>query len=429
MQVRRSWNIATPFFIRAACEHVFVHRSYRYRLYPTRRQCEALDAHLRAACDLYNAALEQRRWLWREHGVSIGYGGQSAELRTLRAEGLLPAGANFWSQQEVLRRLDRAFSAFHRRVRTGESPGHPRFKSARRFSTLAWSFAGNAGGVAIRDGRLYLQGIGSVKVKWHRAIPSEAKLSELRVTRKRGARHGWRYYATFQIELPDVKLRHHPGVAVGLDVGIRIFARLSTGESIGGPRAGREGATTLRRLGRAHARTRKGSRRRAKAAARIARNREREANRRRDAAHKASRELVERFGLIAVEDLNLRGMLRSAAGTPGCPGRGVAAKSALNREIADQGWGQFLAMLAYKAEEAGGRVERVDPRGSSQTCAECRASDPRNRRDAVFRCVACGHRADADTNAARVLLARALLQLQGPGRGLQARTPAVAGLA
>ena len=151
---------------------------------------------------------------------------------------------------------------------------------------------------------------------------------------------------------------------------------------------------------------------------------EHQANRRRDAAHKVSRTLAERFSLIAVENLNLRAMVRSARGTLTAPGTNVAAKSALNREIADQGWGQFLTMLAYKAEEAGGRVIKVDPRGSSQTCSECGERDRRSRKGAVFRCVACGHGADADTNAARVLLQRALAVLEGPGRGLQAQTDA-----
>jgi putative transposase len=411
------------------CEHAFVHRTYRYRLYPTRLQRQALEAQLRFACDLYNAALEQRRDAWRRCAKSVHYYDQSAELTELRhhAPDLLPVGGmNFWCQQEVLCRLDRAFSRFFRRVERGDRPGYPRFKGPGRFSTLAWSVAGNAGGVALTaDGRLRLQGIGGVKVKWHRALPERGKLSQVRVTRRRGGQRGSRYYAAFQVELPDPEPRTHPGGAVGLDLGIRSFARLSTGEAVEGPRAGELGASKLRRLQRAYARTRRGSKRRAKAAARIARAREREANRRRDAAHKAARSLAERFSLVAVESLNLTGMLRSAAGTAAEPGRGVAAKSVLSRKISDQGWAQFVQMLVYKAEEAGGRVIRVDPHGSSQTCGECQLRDRRSRRGALFRCVACGRTADADTNAARVLLSRALAGPEGPGRGLQSPTDAL----
>src|SRR3954452_17486748 len=334
-----------------------MHRVYRYRLYPTCRQANAINAQLHSACALYNAALEQRREAWRCCRKSISYGDQSAELRSLRSAGLIDQEANFWSQQAILRQLDRAFASFLRRVRCGESPGYPRFKPPKRFRTLTWTMKGNAGGVGVTpNGRLRLQGIGCVKVKWHRPIPDGATLGEVKVTRCFGGRTAARYDVAFSVEVPDRTTRHPKCAAVGLDVGIRTFARLSTGEAVEGPRAGRRGRANLRRLSRAHARTRPGSRRRAKAAGRIARARERERNRRRDAAHKASRSIARRFALVAVEDLNLQGMLRSGPG-----------KSALNREIADQGWGQFLLMLAYKAEEAGGRVVCVNPRGSSQT--------------------------------------------------------------
>src|SRR5215211_6998790 len=104
-------------------------RVYRYRLYPTRRQREAIDAQLWFACDLYNAALEQRRDAYRRCGKSVRYHDQSVQLAELRAAGLLPSDANFWSQQDVLRRLDRAFAAFFRRLRRGHKPGYPRYKS------------------------------------------------------------------------------------------------------------------------------------------------------------------------------------------------------------------------------------------------------------------------------------------------------------
>ncbi len=418
---------------------MFVRRSYRFRLYPTRRQREALAAQLKAACELYNAALEQRRQLWREHGVSVRYHDQSAELSGLRAENLLPSEANFWSQQEVLRRLDRAFRAFFRRIARGETPGFPRFKPAGRFNTLAFSFAGNAGGVALRDGRLYLQGVGRVKVKRHRELPVAATLREARVSRRPGGREGCRFYVCVQIEMPDAESEGHPhpGPAVGLDLGVRCLARLSSGEPIEGPRAARAGAPKTRRLARAHARTRKGSNRRRKAAQRLARQRERELARRIDRAHKHSRSLAKRFGLIAVEDLDLKGMVRSARGTVAKPGAGVAQKRGLNREIQDQGWGRFLRMLAYKAEEAGGRVVSIDARHTSQTCAVCGRCDPGSRDGPRFHCARCGNRDDSDTNAAKVILTRALAilvqadrpQEPGPGRGLQAPTPAVAGVA
>ncbi|MGH8574527.1 MAG: RNA-guided endonuclease InsQ/TnpB family protein, partial [Gammaproteobacteria bacterium] len=205
------------FSIRVEWEHVFVRRTYRYRLYPTRRQVEMLEAQLGEACDLYNAALQHRRDMWRNHAADVSYRDQSAELREMRAAGLLDSGANFWSQQAVLRRLDRAFAAFFRRVKAGEKPGYPRFKSRRRFNTLDFSFAGNAGEVELTGtGRLRLQGVGHVKVKLHRPIPAGAKLCQARVSRRNG-----RWYASFSLDGVAPSPLPATGRAVGLDVGSR----------------------------------------------------------------------------------------------------------------------------------------------------------------------------------------------------------------
>jgi putative transposase len=407
-------------------------RTYRYRLYPTRAQREALDEQLGACCELYNAALEHRRRMWHEHGVSVSYGAQSAELRRLRAAGLVPAEANFWSQQAVLRRLDRAFGAFFRRAAAGEKPGFPRFKSRRRFDTLTWTFKGNAGGVQITDrGQLRLQGVGGVKVKWHRPLPEDATLGEVKVTRSRDAR---RWHVCFYGDLPDPPAADRgvgPRPAIGIDLGVRHLMSLSTGERRAGPRAGERGRVAVRRAARKVARRRHGSHRRQNAAAALARQREREANRRRDSAHKVSREIAGRFNVIGVEDLRVRNMLRSASGTLPQPGRNVAQKRGLNRRIADQGWGQLVAMLAYKAEEAGGQLIKVNPANTSRTCAHCGTVDDRSRHAERFRCTACQHTDNADVNAAKVILARALAheQTSRPGRGRQAPTDALAAVA
>lgn len=370
-------------------------RTYRYRLYPTRRQGDALTAQLADACALYNAALEQRRRLWREHGVSVSFGEQSAELRELRAAGLLNDGANFWSQQAVLRRLDCAFAAFFRRVKAGEKPGYPRFKSRRRFETLDWSFAGNAGGVALKDGgRLRLQGVGHVKIKLHRPIPDGARLCEARVSRRNG-----RWYVAISLDLATPEPLPATGRSVGLDVGVTTFVATSDGELISGPRANRAMAKAVRRAQRKVARRTRGSHRRRKAAALYARQREHEANVRRDHAHKTARALIERYDTIYIEALHVRGLAR-----------GMLAK-----DCNDQGWAAFVARLAEKAEEAARQVIPVDARYTSQACSACGEIVPKALGVRVHEC-ACGYTADRDVNAARNVLAKGL------GCSLQAQT-------
>lgn len=358
-----------------------LYRTYRYRLYPTRRQADALELQLGWACDLYNAALEQRRDAWRQRGVRLGFNAQQLQLTEVRRELGFPDGMNAACQQVTLQQLDRAFRSFFRRVRSGEAPGYPRFKAKARFNTLTWK-SGQAGGAAVRGGRLRIQGVGHIKVKWHRELPSEPKLT--RITRRNG-----RWFVAFAVEVAPEPLPV-VGESIGVDLGVRQFATLSNGEAIISPRPAWRQKAAIRRSQRKVARRQRGSNRRRKAVAELARRREREANRRRDAAHKAARSLVDRFDLIAVEDLKVRNMVRGNRG--------------LNREIIDQGWGLFLKCLDEKAESAARRVVRVSPRNTSRRCHECGAVDPESRKRALFRCTACGHEDDADVNAARNVL-------------------------
>jgi putative transposase len=143
-----------------------VHRTYRYRLYPTRGQALALETQLGFACDLYNAALEQRRYGWRA-GQRIGYFRQCRDVTDLRAAGDGPAQISCSAMRDPLRRLDRAFQAFFRRLKAGEKPGYPRFRARRRYDSLTWYEAWS-----IRERRLALPGIGHLKVKWHRELPA-----------------------------------------------------------------------------------------------------------------------------------------------------------------------------------------------------------------------------------------------------------------
>lgn len=372
-------------------------RTYRYRIYPTRRQVEALEAQLAFACDLYNAALEQRIWAYRTWGASVTRKEQQHSLTELRPE-FAPEGMNYMCCEMVLQRLHLAFDAFFRRLRQGEAPGFPRFKAKRRYNTLSWRKAG-AGATLVGD-RLRIQGVGDIKVKWHRPLPSEPK--QTRITRRNG-----RWYVAFSVEVAgDPKPR--TGRQVGVDVGVTRLASLSTGIHLKGPRARRANAQRVRRVQRSVARKQRGSNRRRKEVTRLARLREREANRRLDRAHKIAKGLVDRFDLIAIEDLRIRNMTRGNRG--------------LNREILDQGWGLLAHCLSYKAEGAGRSLVLVDPRNTSRTCAECGTVDGASRKGAKFACTACGHSDHADTNAARNILARATAQTGRSGANAMAET-------
>jgi putative transposase len=359
--------------------HAQLKRTYRYRIYPTVRLRLAVEAQLGFACQLYNAALEQRRDVWRGRHLSVKLSKQFRELTAVRAAGLGPANMNCSAMRDPLRRLDRAFAAFFRRVKAGVTPGYPRFRSARRYDSLTWD-----SGWGVRNGRLALQGIGHVKVKWHRPLPASAVVRTVTVRRV-----AERWYACFSLRVsgsPQILANQRPGV--GLDLGIQHFATLSTGEQIPGPRAYRAAMRQLRVAQRRVSRRQKGSHRRQGARLLLARQHERIRNLRHDHAHKLTRRLVSDFGLIAVEDLNVGGL----------------ARGPLAKDVTDQGWAAFLTILEYKAAEAGTRLIRVPPRGTSQTCSGCGVVVPKVLSERIHRCPDCGLVIDRDTNAARNIL-------------------------
>lgn len=354
-------------------------RTYRYRIYPTVSQRLALEAQLGFACQLYNAALEQRRYAWRGRHRSVSLYEQFRELTDVRAASMGPAQMGCAAMRDPLRRLDRAFTAFFRRVKVGAKPGYPRFRSARRYDSLTWDSAWG-----LREGRLSLQGIGHTKVKWHRPLPVSAVVPTVTVRRLAG-----RWYASFSLTVSGSSRVAPPGRrAVGLDLGIQHFAALSTGEQIPGPHAYRGARRKLRLAQRRMCRRQKGSHRRQKARLLLARQYQRISNLRHDHAHKLTRRLVSEFGLIAIEDLNIRGLAR-----------GLLAK-----QVMDQAWAAFVTVLEYKAAEAGTRLIRVPPGGTSQTCSGCGLVVPKPLSERTHRCPACALVIDRDTNAARNIL-------------------------
>jgi putative transposase len=354
-------------------------RTYRYRIYPTVRLRHALEAQLSFACQLYNAALEERRYAWRGRRRSVTLYEQFRELTAVRADKMGPPNMSCSAMRDPLRRLDRAFAAYFRRVKAGVKPGYPRFRSVRRYDSLTW-----VSGWAVRDGRLALQGIGQVKVKWHRRLPASAVVRT--VTVRRAAE---RWYACFSLQVPPPpRILAMPLPAVGLDLGIHHFASLSTGEQVLGPRAYRAAKSRLRVAQRRVARRHKGSHRRHKALLLLARDHERIRNLRHNHAHKVTRRLVSDFGLVAVEDLNVTGL----------------ARGPMAKDVTDQGWAAFLTMLEYKAEEAGTRLIRVPPYGTSQACSGCGVMVPKLLSERTHQCAECGLVIDRDTNAARNIL-------------------------
>jgi len=372
-------------------------RTFRYLLQPTARQRSDLERLLGLQCELYNAALEARKGAWEKERRSVSYIADCATLtqtREVRPD-LFEFGVTVC--RGTLKRLDRAYRAFYRRCSANQTPGYPRFKSPSRFDSVQWEDTKSwALGTDAR--RLRLQGIGSIKIRLHRALRGTPKA----ITVKREGRRWW-----LSIRCVDVEAQPLPptGRAIGIDMGVCALVATSDGELVTEGRFGARAQHRLSEAQRALSTKARGSGHRRRAAEAVGRAHRRVSNQRKDLAHQLSRRLVNDHDLIAIEDLKVSSMLRRAKPRPDDKGgfcaNGASAKTGLNRSISDAGWGMLRSYLAYKAEEAGRELIAVDPRHTSVRCSCCGHIAPENRvSQAEFRCQGCGHVAHADVNAA-----------------------------
>ena len=382
-------------------------RAYKFQLRPTVGQAQALGEMLRDHCSLYNGALEDRKGAYADRSVAVTYGQQSAQLKEIRAFDPERHGRwSFSSQQATLRRLDMAMGAFFRRMRSGETPGYPRFKPVARFGTVTFPRDGDGcrwdSQPGHADTRVRFQGVGHVRVNRHR--PIEGVVKTISVTRE-----GRRWYVVLACDRVPAKPLPATGSAVGIDVGVANFLADSNGGFVANPRyakvsAGRL-ATAQRRLA-AFPRTKAKDRtRRHRAAVEKVRTLHAKVRRQRlDFHHKTALDLVRAHDVIAHEDLSIASMVRAPKPKPdpehpgGFLSNGAAAKAGLNASIYDAGWGGFLSIVTAKAASAGRIMIPVDPRNTSKTCPACGHVSAENRPDQpTFRCVVCGYADHADT--------------------------------
>jgi putative transposase len=354
------------------------YKSVEFKLYPNKGQKETLNSWLRICCDIYNRALEARIKTHEATKKSLSLYDQYANLTQWRKEERI-AGCPLEFERDALRRLDRGMRAFFQRLKLGQKPGFPRFKPWQRYASMECLYARNY----LRGSRILIPGIGPITCRGFHQDTS-GKQKSLRII-KRAA--GWYAQVLCERTLPVIST---PGPSVGIDVGLEAFATLSTGEKIQNPRFFRKSEKKLKRLQRRLSRKQKGSQNRKKAVKKLARQHEKIKAQRQDFAHQLSRSLANRFGLIAVEDLNIKGL----------------ARARLAKSILDAAWGLFFFYLTYKAEEAGKNVVKVDPRGTSQTCPSCGEIQKKTLSDRTHQCP-CGLFLDRDHAAALVILDRA----------------------
>ena len=386
-------------------------RKATYRLYPTPRQAEALGALLRSHQQLYNAALEERIGAWRKARKSIRYADQCASLTEIRRE--LPewAEVNCSSQQMTLRRLDKAFAAFFRRIKAGEVPGFPRFKSLSRFPGFSFKSHGDGWrftpGKDWKHGTLRLSGVGHVACRGKARQGGEICASDL--LHRDGQ---WLLSLTVQPEKIERERTDHQAIALDWGTETLLSGFNAQGEEyrLENPRWYQSSKDEITALQQAVSRKKRGSSRRKKAIRRLSRARAQQARRRLDFLHKQTCQLAQTHALVAMEELSIKNMTRSAKGTVEKPGKNVPQKAGLNREILDTAPALLMQLLRYKVTDTGGMWVEAPTRKlkPSQTCPECGHVRKKNLSERTHRCEACGHTAPRDIASARVVLNWAL---------------------
>lgn len=354
-------------------------KAFLYRLYPNTTQSDKLSGLLDTARHLYNAALQERRDAYKMQGVSLNYYDQANELKELRQELPEVAQLNFSATQDMLRRLDKSFKSFFRRVKIGEKAGFPRFKGRDRFNSITFPTYGD--GIKLRDSRLYIQNVGLVKIKLHRSLEGGINT----VTLKQDCD---KWYAVFS-DTVEVEPLSTCNKQVGIDVGLESFAVTSDGEYIDNPHFLRDSLARLRVAQRKVARRKKGGHNRRKAVKLLARQHLKIKNRRDVFLHEKANDIINNYGYIAVEDLRIKNMVRNHH---------------LAQGISDASWGRFVNILSYKAEYAGRVFTQVNPNGTSQRCSVCGFNVPKDLSIRIHNCPNCGVSLHRDFNSALNIL-------------------------
>ncbi len=354
-----------------------MHKAFQYRLRPTAKQATTLAAHLEECRMLYNHFVVDRIQAYKDRGVSFGRYEQINQLPFLKTDRSTLAQVYSQVLQNVAVRVDLAFQAFYRRCKDGgEKPGFPRFKGAGRYDSLTYP---QETAFRLDDKGLRLAKIGCLRGAWSRPLEGKPKTCTIR----RRATGKW--FATIVCEVANQPLPKSDE-AVGIDVGLEQFATLSNGETVNNPRFFRQDEKALAKAQRKLAKAAKGTPERQKARKVVARVHERIRCRRHDFVHQHARRIVNRYGLIAVEALHVKAMVRNRC---------------LAKSISDAAWSQFRQILSYKAEEAGRHLVAVNPAYTSQDCSACghRLQKALSVRRHV--CPFCGLDCDRDANAAR----------------------------
>jgi putative transposase len=367
-----------------------MYRTFKFRLYPNTNQKRELEIALETHRRLYNLCLKQREDSYQLYKKNITFFDQVAQLKNLRKENKYVKRINSTSAASTIQRVDKTYSAFFRRIKTNRKAGRPRFKSPSQFNSFSYPSYGN--GIHLKNNKLKLQHIGTIRCKFHRPIDGTIKSTIIK-------RENDKWFVIFLCDLGNIQVEPSTNPAVGIDVGLENFLTTSDGKTIKNPRFFKRALPELKKRRRSVARKKEGGKNKQKAWKTLQKLNTHVKNQRHDHRHKTALSLIRCYGLIAVENLNIQSMCRDPR---------------FSQAITDAAWGSFLVTLRHKAERAGVVVVEVDAYGTSQECSGCGQEVLKDLYARKHNCPHCGLSLHRDVNAARNILARALQVRTGP---------------
>ncbi len=364
-----------------------VTKTFKFRIFPSKAQATKLENTLDLCRDLFNASLQERRDAYKLNRISLNYYNQANQLCDVKETNPEYTDVHSQVSQGVLKRVDKAFQAFFRRVKQKSGKcGFPRFQGKNRYNSFTFAQSG----FSVSDNRLRLSKIGKVKIKLHRAIIGKVKT----LTVSRDSCGKW--FACFSVETAK-EILEMTNKAVGIDAGLAIYAKFSDETEIDNPRFFRESEKRLASAQRKLSKQTKGSKERYQKRKVVAKIHSLIKNQRVNFTHQLSRFLVKNYDVIVFEKLQVLNMMQNHC---------------IAKSIADASWNQLIEQVRYKAENAGRIMIQINSAYTSQTCRICGHCEKANREtQAKFECVKCHHTENADLNAAKNILRLGLQSL------------------
>ncbi len=347
----------------------------RYRIYPTKSQVTKLNQTLELCRWVYNETLALRKNAWEFEQKKIGYYESKKMIPIWKKDKPKLKGVHSHTLQDITMRVDLAFQAFFRRVKAGENPGYPRFKGKNWYDSITYLQSG----FSLNGNILSLSKIGDIKIKKHRLLEGSIK----RLTIRRTSTKKW--YVSILTGVETYQPLENSDKSVGIDVGILYFAALSDRTYISNPRFYIQEEKALAKVQRRFSKAEKGTPEKAKLLKSLCRVHERISNKREDFAQKLSKSLVDNYGIICFEDLNIKNMTKNHN---------------LAKHILDAAWSKLVTYTSYKAANAGRKVVLVDPKNTSKMCSNCGMLVEKDLSERVHNCPYCGLSIDRDLNAA-----------------------------